>query len=91
MLRKTMKFFGHIAFGSIWLLLLPSAEIQAQETAILPATTAPSTVSSTEELKSRRAEIESIADIDPDVKADSLQYIDQAITYLDLANHARQK
>ena len=91
MLRIMMKFVGLIVLGSIWLLLIALPEIQAQETAALPPTTAPSTVLSTEELKSRRAEIESIADIDADVKANSLKYIDQAITYLDLADNARQK
>jgi potassium efflux system protein len=86
-----MKFFGHIAIGSIWLLLITLPKIQAQETATLPSTTAPFTVLSAEELKSRRAEIESKADIDADAKAESLKYIDQAITYLELANNTRQK
>ena len=71
--------------------LICLSKIQAEETAPLPSTSVTSTILSTEELKSRRAEIESIADIDADVKADSLNYIDQAITYLDLADNARQK
>ncbi|MGD9286112.1 MAG: mechanosensitive ion channel [Desulfobacterales bacterium] len=86
-----MKFFGHIAIGSIWLLLITLPKIQAQETATLPSMTAASTVLSIEELNSRRAEIESIADIDAAVKADSLAHIDQAITHLELANNLRQK
>jgi potassium efflux system protein len=86
-----MKFFGHIAIASIWLLLITLPKIQAQETATLASMTTASTVLSIEELNSRRAEIESMADIDADVKADSLNHIDQAITHLELANNLRQK
>ena len=91
MLRIMMKFFGHIAIGSIWLLLITLPKIQAQETATLPPTSAPSTVFSTEELKARRAAIEGMADIDAAVKTDSLKYIDQATTYIELAVKAQQK
>jgi potassium efflux system protein len=86
-----IKLVGLITLSSIWLLPIILPEIQAQQTATLPSTTAPPPSISIEELKSRRAMIESMADIDAAVKTDSLKYIDQAITNLELANSTNQK
>jgi potassium efflux system protein len=91
MLRIKIKLVGLITISSIWLLLIILPEIQAQQTATLPSTSAPTQAISIEELKSRRAMIESMADIDAAVKTDSLKYIDQAIIYLELAGSTNQK
>ena len=91
MLKTKLKILLTISIGSIWLTLICLTDIQAQETATPSSTIAAFTVLSAEELESRRAEIEGIADIDANVKADSLNHIDQAITYLELADNFRQK
>ena len=86
--RKMIKFAGFVTLSSMWLGLLILPEIRAQQTTAPPSPAA-ATVS-IEELSSRRAVIESMADIDAALKTDSLKYIDQAITYLELANSTRQ-
>ena len=83
-----------VGFLTIGLLMFPPVifpEIQAQQTAAPASTATPSSAITLEELKSRRAVIESTQDIDAAAKTDSLKYIDQAITYLELANSTRQK
>ncbi|MGD8883290.1 MAG: hypothetical protein PVI82_15440, partial [Desulfobacterales bacterium] len=85
MLKIMKTLVGFIIMSSMWLLPLILPEIQAQQTTTPPSTTVPSLTSSIEELKSRRAVIESMTDIDAAVKTDSLNYIDRAITNIELA------
>ena len=62
-------------------MILP--EVQAQQAATPPSTAAPAMPIA--ELKSRRIAIESMTDIDSTLKTESLNYIDLAITYIELA------
>ncbi len=91
MLSIMKKLVGLITLYSIWLLLVALPEIQAQQTATPPSTAAPPPAISIEELKSKRAAIESMTDIDATVKTDSLKYIDRAITYIELAFSTNKK
>ncbi len=91
MLSIMKKLVGLLTVCSIGLLPVIPPEIQAQQTAILPSTAAPSPVITIDELKSRRIAIESMSNIDATVKADSLKYIDRAVTYLELAADTHKK
>jgi potassium-dependent mechanosensitive channel len=73
-----------LTVSSIWLPPMGLTVIQAQQ--------APSSSAIIiEDLKSRRLSIESMADIDADLKSNSLKYIDQAIAYKELASSINQK
>jgi potassium efflux system protein len=91
MLNIMKKLVGFLTLSSIWLLPVILPEIQAQQTATPPSTVAPSPAITIEKLKSRRLAIENMTDIDAAVKTDSLKYIDQAITYLELADSTNKK
>ena len=91
MMRIMKKIVSLITISTGWLLLVILPEIQAQQTAKLPSTTAPSPVIFIYELKSRLSDIESMANIDAATKTDSLKFIDQAIQYLELANSTNKK
>ena len=93
MLRLISKLVGLITLYSIWLLLVALPDIQAQQIATSPSTKALSAAITIdiEDLKSRRAAIESMADIDAAIKTDSLKYIDQAIAHLGQAERTNQK
>jgi len=84
-MRNIMKkLVGFLTISSIWLLPVILPEIQAQQTATPPSTAAASPAISIQELKTRRAAIESMTDIDATQKTDSLNYIDRAISYIEL-------
>ena len=91
MLTIMKQLVGFLTISSIWLLPVILPEIQAQQTPNPTSKATPSSAVTLEELKSRRAVIESMADIDAALKTDSLKYIDQAITYLELSNSTHQK
>ncbi len=91
MRNKMKKLVGFLTVSSMWLLPLILPEIQAQQTATPPSTTASSPAIAIEELKSRRMAIESMTDIDATVKSDSLNYIDRAIAYAELAFSTNKK
>jgi chromosome segregation ATPase len=78
------KLVTFLTISSIWLQPAILPEIQAQQTATPPSTAAPSPAITIEELKTKRGAIESMTDIDATVKTDSLNYIDRAISYLEL-------
>ena len=91
-MRNIMKkLVGFITVSAIWLLPVILPEIQAQQTATPPSTTASSPAITIEELKSRRLAIESMTDIDATVKTDSLRYIDRAITDIALVDSTNKK
>ena len=85
------KRVGLLIIGSICLLPLILSEIQAQQTATPPSTTAPSPAITIEALKSRRIAIEGMTDIDATVKTASLRYIDRAIADIALTNSTTKK
>jgi len=64
MLTKMKMLVGFLSISSIWLLPLSLPEIHAQQIAMPPSTSAPSTAITVEDLKSRRAAIENMTDID---------------------------
>ena len=90
MQRIMKKSVGLLTIGSIFLLPLILSEIQAQQTAAFPSTTARSAAISIEALRSRRLAIESMANIDDTVKTESLRYIDLAIKDLGLIDLKRR-
>ncbi len=80
------KFVGFLIIGSICLLPVILSEIQAQQAATSQLLAAQSRANIIAELKSRRIAIKSMTDIDVSIKSDSLNYIDRAIAYLELAD-----
>jgi potassium efflux system protein len=84
MLSIMKKRVGFLTISLIWLLPAILPEIQAQQTATPPSTAAASPAISIQELKTKRAAIESMTDIDATLKTDSLNYIDRAISYIEL-------
>jgi len=91
MLSIMKKLIGFLTVSSLCLLPVILPEIQAQQTAIPPSTTALSPAITIEELKSRRMAIDSMSDIDTTVKTDSLNYMDRAITNMELAGSTDKK
>ncbi|MBW2431071.1 MAG: mechanosensitive ion channel, partial [Deltaproteobacteria bacterium] len=91
MLKIMKTLVGFLAMSSMWMLPLILPEIQAQQTITPPSRTVPPLAISIEELKSRRAVMESMTDIDVTVKTDSLEYIDRAVQYLELAGSTDKK
>jgi hypothetical protein len=85
------KLVGLLTISSICLLPVIVPEILAQQTATPPSTATPSSAITIEELKSRRIAIGSMVDIDASVKTDSLNYIDQAIAYLELTDSTNKR
>ena len=85
------KRVGLLIIGSICLLPLFSSEVQAQQPATIPSTTAQSAAISIEKLKSRQLAIESMVDIDAAAKTDSLRYLDRAIKDLSIAANTNKK
>jgi potassium efflux system protein len=81
MMKKTVDF---VCMMSIGLLLLLAADINAQQTINSPSLTSFSPAITVEDLKNRRRAIENRTDIDAAAKRDSLNYIDQAIAFLEL-------
>ena len=65
--------------GALWLQPAVQKNIYARQP------TAAASANGFEELKSRRSAIESMTDIDASVKADSLNFIDEAVAYTELA------
>jgi len=91
MLRTIKNIVVFTALSSIWLLSLILPEIQAQQTATPPSTVAPAPAITIEGLQSRRSAIDGMTDIAATVKTDSLEYIDGAIRYLELADSTNTK
>jgi len=87
-MKKNLVF---AAIVSIWLLPVLLPQIQAQQTGISPSTAAPMPALTLEALKSRRAAIEAMMGIDTAAKTESLKYIDQAISSLELAGSINQR
>ncbi len=85
------KFFIFLIIGSICLLPVIIPEIQAQQAASPQSPASQFRAVTKKELQSRRIAIESMTDIDASIKADSLDYIDRAIKYLELADITHKK
>ena len=83
MSNRKMTLAVLIATAVIW--FQPSIQLGAN------AQQAPAATNAIDELNSRRSAIESMTDIDATVKADSLNFIDEAIAYAELGNASQRK
>jgi potassium efflux system protein len=88
MMKKSVALVGLILIG---LLLIFSAEIQAQQTIQASASVAASPTVTIENLKNKRSAIENRTDMDAAVKSGSLKYIDEAIQHLELADSSNKQ
>jgi potassium efflux system protein len=91
MLRVAKIILIFLVIGSADLLPVILPQVQAQQAASSQYTIAQTRVITIKELQSRRIAIESMTDVDASIKADSLEYIDRAIKYLELADANHKK
>ena len=91
MLRAMIKLVSLIAISSIWLLSVILPEIQAQQTESPQSQAVQTRAVTIKELQSRHLAIESMTDIEASMKADSLDYIERATRYLELADNTTNK
>ncbi len=86
---KTFLIF--LIIGSTGLLPAILGVTEAQQAAPSQSSAAQSRAITKKELLSRRIAIESMTDIDATIKADSLDYVDRAIKFLELADASHKK
>jgi potassium efflux system protein len=91
MQRVIIIFFLFLVVGSTCLLPVSIPESVAQQAASSQSSAAQSRAVTEKELLSKRIAIESMTDLDATIKADSLDYIDRAIKYLELADATHKK
>ncbi|MBW2409202.1 MAG: mechanosensitive ion channel [Deltaproteobacteria bacterium] len=85
------KYSAFLIIGSVWLLPVTMPEVKAQQIASPQSAVTQTRAITKKELLSRRIAIEGMTDIDATIKAQSLDYIDRAINYLELADTAHKK
>jgi uncharacterized coiled-coil protein SlyX len=85
------KILIFLIIGSTVLLPLMVPEIQAQQTVDPQSQAVQARAVTIKELQTRHLAVESMTDIEASAKADSLDYIDRAIRYLELADITNKK
>ena len=86
---KTILIFQIIGLAGLLTAILPQA--RAQQTTSPQSSVAQTRAISIKELQSRRIAIEGMTDIDASIKANSLEHVDRAIKYLELADANHNK